>query len=134
MYMIKNTTRKVCVPANAMKTWSSKVQIFRTVLSSWSMAADFFSTPSTTMFFPLTPTCRSKVFIIICTYKQEALYNKILSRFSLCFMLMLLLKPENRFNVWKKGGKIILLLGQPKHPWVFTVIPEHWPKCCYNIN
>lgn len=39
-----------------MQTLSSRAQIFRTVLSSWSFATDFFSTPRTTISFPLTPT------------------------------------------------------------------------------
>lgn len=43
-------------PANAMQTLSSRAQIFRTVLSSCSLATDFFSTPRTTMSFPRTPT------------------------------------------------------------------------------
>ena len=43
-------------PANAMQTLSSGAQTFRTVLSSCSLATDFFSTPRTTMSFPRTPT------------------------------------------------------------------------------
>ena len=43
-------------PANAIITWSSKTHIFCTVRSSCNLAVAFFSTPSTTVFFPLTPT------------------------------------------------------------------------------
>lgn len=50
------TTPVQPVPAKAMQTLSSKAQIFRTVLSSCSLATDFFSTPRTTMSLPRTPT------------------------------------------------------------------------------
>ena len=57
--------KKFCfmeVPANAMQTCSSRAHILRTVLSSCNFATDFFSTPRTTMSFPLIPTCTEKIF------------------------------------------------------------------------
>lgn len=48
------------LPAKARATWSSNKAIFLTVLSSWSLATAFFSTPNTTMSFPLTPTYGNK--------------------------------------------------------------------------
>lgn len=50
-------------PAKAITTWSSSRHILRTVLSSWSLATDFFSTPRTMRSFPLMPTWKMLVIV-----------------------------------------------------------------------
>lgn len=60
-------------PANAITTWLSSRQIFRTVRSSCSLATDFFSTPKTTTFAPRTPTFSAEEMQI----KMPEIYEQI---------------------------------------------------------
>ena len=64
-------------PAKAITTWSSRRQILRTVLSSCSLATDFFSTPKITKFLPLTPTLKFKHVSQLLKYLQNMTTNII---------------------------------------------------------
>lgn len=56
--MFTSTRASAVSPANARQMCESMLRILRTVRGSCSLAADFFSTPMTTMFGPLTATAR----------------------------------------------------------------------------
>lgn len=69
--LLINIRASAVSPAKAMTTWSSRRQIFLTVLSSCNLATDFFSTPRTTRSLPRTPTCWTKLWLTTNQLKEH---------------------------------------------------------------
>lgn len=88
-----------------MQTLSSNAQILRTVLSSCSLATDFFSTPRTTMSFPRTPTFNKN---------QHGTFES-----------------DQRFSLQAQGGKQVLM-GLDTTPCRSRMLTRFWqsgPRC-----